>query len=75
MTVPAKKSPRTAKAPAAELPYKVICISIYNTDLEALDRKVAELKERGFRKANRSLVIRMAMNDFDPETVEIPEVQ
>lgn len=78
MTVPAK-SPRTAKPKPGpkptELPYKVICISIYNEDLEAIDLKVAALKARGFRKANRSLVIRLAMKAFEPGAIEIPEVQ
>lgn len=84
MTVPAKppritRPPRQAQMPPrnkpAELPYKVICISIYNEDLEAIDLKVAALKARGFRKANRSLVIRLAMKAFEPGSIEIPEVQ
>lgn len=45
--------------------YKVLCISIYTTDLAELDRKVAELKRRGFTKANRSAVIRLALDQMD----------
>jgi hypothetical protein len=64
----AKKS--TKKAPK-ERPdhYKVICISMYNDDLALLDRVVKELKKRGFTKANRSAVLRAAMQQFDPSKV------
>ncbi|MCA9583551.1 MAG: hypothetical protein KC416_17250, partial [Myxococcales bacterium] len=37
-----------------ELPYKVICISLYKEDLARLDTKVASLKGSGHRKMNRS---------------------
>lgn len=49
--------------------YKVICISLYNDDLAQLDRVVKELKKRGFTKANRSAVLRAAMQQFDPSKV------
>ena len=45
--------------------YKVICISLYTDDLERLDESVAELKRRGFTKANRSAVIRFALDQMD----------
>ncbi len=45
--------------------YKVICISIYLRDLDELDRKVAELKELGFTRANRSALIRHALDKVD----------
>ena len=41
--------------------YKVICISMYTRDLEELDAKVAELKRRGWTKANKSQLIRLAL--------------
>jgi|LNFM01.1.fsa_nt_gb hypothetical protein len=66
----ARKSSK--KAPTAkERPdhYKVICISFYNEDLASLDRVVKELKKRGFTKANRSAVLRAAMQQFDPNKV------
>lgn len=72
---PPTPKPKRAKPVKAELTYKVICISIYNKDLEHLDRKVDELKARGYHKASRSLVIRLAMSEFDPKAIEIPEVQ
>jgi len=45
--------------------YKVICISIYTQDLERLDEVVRELKRRGFTKANRSAVLRVAVEQLD----------
>jgi hypothetical protein len=70
---PAKQSepegPR--KHPGKERPehYKVICISMYNEDLALLDEVVRKLKERGFTRANRSAVLRAAMQQFDPSKV------
>jgi hypothetical protein len=49
--------------------YKVICISLYNDDLEALDRMVDGLKARGLTKANRSALIRYALAQVDLEQV------
>lgn len=45
--------------------YKVICISMYTKDLELADVMIAELKARGYTKANRSMVIRLAMAHLD----------
>ena len=45
--------------------YKVICISLYNDDLQRLDAMVDELKQRGFTKANRSALIRFALEQVD----------
>ena len=45
--------------------YKVICISLYNEDLERLDGAVRELKRRGYTKASRSSVLRAAMLQVD----------
>jgi hypothetical protein len=42
--------------------YKVICISMYTDALERLDTMVQELKSRGYTKANRSALIRHAIN-------------
>lgn len=49
--------------------YKVICISFYIEDLARLDDLVRELKRRGFTKANRSAVLRAAVEQFDPSRV------
>lgn len=54
-----------AKADKDALHYKVICISLYNEDLARLDQMVDQLKERGFTKANRSALIRAALDQVD----------
>lgn len=51
-------------------PYKVICISLYRTDLDDIDAKVAELKRRGWTKANRSHLIRLALSRLDESALE-----
>ena len=42
--------------------YKVICISMYTDALGRLDDMVRELKSRGYTKANRSALIRHALD-------------
>lgn len=61
--------PRTGKAAAKPEHYKVICISLYNSDLEQLDAMVEKLKARGLTKANRSALIRYALEQVDLEKV------
>lgn len=53
--------------------YKVICISMYTRDVTELAAKVRRLKERGWTKASKSQLIRMALARLDVETLEIPE--
>ncbi len=45
--------------------YKLVCISLYNEDIELLESLVAELKRRGHTKANKSQVIRAALDQID----------
>jgi hypothetical protein len=45
--------------------YKVVCISLYNQDIEHLEEMVAELKRRGHTKANKSQLIRAALAQVD----------
>ena len=52
--------------------YKVICISMYTRDLEELDAKVAELKRRGWTKANKSQLIRLALSQIDLDKLGTP---
>ena len=52
--------------------YKVICISMYTQDLEELDAKVAELKRRGWTKANKSQLIRLALTQIDLDKLPTP---
>ena len=49
--------------------YKVICISMYTKDLEQLDELVEKLKTRGLTKANRSALIRVALEQLDIDKV------
>jgi hypothetical protein len=49
--------------------YKVICISMYTKDLERLDELVEQLKGRGITKANRSALIRVALEQLDLDKV------
>jgi hypothetical protein len=49
--------------------YKVICISMYTKDLERLDSLVKQLKKRGLTKANRSALIRAALEQVDLDRV------
>jgi len=49
--------------------YKVICISMYTKDLDRLDELVDELKGRGITKANRSALIRVALEQLDLDKV------
>jgi hypothetical protein len=65
------KAPRAGKAPRPTH-YKVICISMYTQDLEDLDAKVAELKRRGWTKANKSQLIRLALSQIDIDKLSTP---
>jgi hypothetical protein len=64
-------SARRAKPPRPTH-YKVICISMYTRDLEDLDAKVAELKRRGWTKANKSQLIRLALSQIDIDKLPTP---
>jgi hypothetical protein len=52
--------------------YKVICISMYTRDIEELEAKVAELKRRGFPKASKSQLIRLALSQIDLDKLANP---
>lgn len=62
----AKPLTRPAEKPTH---YKVICISMYTKDLKRLDDMVDSLKARGMTKANRSALIRYALNGVDLDSV------
>jgi len=49
--------------------YKVICISMYTKDLDQLDVLVEELKARGITRANRSALIRAALEQLDIDKI------
>jgi hypothetical protein len=63
--------PRVQEKPHSPKPthYKVICISLYNDDIEHLDQMVDALKARGLTKANRSALIRHALAQVDLDKV------
>jgi hypothetical protein len=68
-------APKTAKrASTGPRPthYKVICISMYTRDIEELEAKVAELKRRGWTKANKSQLIRLALSQIDLDKLGTP---
>ena len=63
---------REARGPDKPTHYKVICISMYTRDLEELEAKVAELKRRGWTKANKSQLIRLALAQIDLDKLPKP---
>jgi hypothetical protein len=67
----AKSAPGGAVTRGGEKPshYKVICISMYTKDLDRLDEMVDELKSKGLTKANRSALIRAALDQVDLDKV------
>jgi hypothetical protein len=66
---PLAPGPRLRKTVPKPAHYKVICISLYTQDLERLDGLVDELKSRGLTKANRSALIRVALDQLDLDKV------
>ena len=56
---------RKASVAAKPKHYKIVSISLYNEDIERLDTIVQELKARGHTKANKSQVIRRALEQLD----------
>jgi hypothetical protein len=63
---------RASKGQPRPTHYKIICISMYTRDLEELDAKVAELKRRGWTKANKSQLIRLALSQLDLDKLTTP---
>jgi hypothetical protein len=63
--------PRAKTLASSERPthYKVICISLYTDDLSKLDAMVDALKARGLTKANRSALIRHALDQVELDKV------
>lgn len=62
---------RERARPPAEKPkhYKVVSISLYQKDIEQLEAMVAELKRRGHTKANKSQLIRFALDTVNLDDV------
>ncbi len=66
---PVEPRARARRPEAKPQHYKVICISLYTRDLDRLDGLVDELKSRGLTKANRSALIRAALDQVDLDKV------
>jgi hypothetical protein len=66
---PAPRGGRASRPETKPAHYKVICISLYTQDLDRLDGMVGELKTRGLTKANRSALIRAALDQIDLDKV------
>ncbi len=64
---PAPATAERAARPKAPKPthYKIVCISLYTEDIDRLEALVAELKRRGHTKANKSQLIRAALDQVD----------
>jgi hypothetical protein len=65
-------APGKKDGPARPTHYKVICISMYTKDIEELEAKVHELKRRGWTKANKSHLIRLALSQLDLDKLPTP---
>ena len=50
--------------------YRVLCVSLYTRDIAALDALVRRMKAEGWRKANRSHLIRLALAHLDEDTIQ-----
>lgn len=64
-----EEAPGTAGKKVKPTHYKIVCISLYVEDIARLDSLVAELKRRGHTKANKSQVIRAALEQIDLDKV------
>lgn len=60
---PTTASPRAEKEKPAH--YKIVCISLYNEDIARLESLVRAWKKMGHTKANKSQVIRVALEQLD----------
>jgi hypothetical protein len=61
--------PAQTKAKPKPTHYKIVCISLYTDDIERLERMVGTLKSRGHTKANKSQLIRAALDQVDLDKV------
>jgi hypothetical protein len=67
-------SRRATKGQPRPTHYKIICISMYNSDLERLDRDVAELRGRGLTQMSKSRLIRIALAQLDLDLIVAREI-
>lgn len=50
--------------------YRVVCFSLYTQDIARLDALVAEMKRRGWTKASKSALIRLALAKLGEITLD-----
>ena len=62
---PLRREAPSAAAKPKPTHYKIVCISLYTEDIERLEELVGELKKRGHTKANKSALIRYALDSVD----------
>ena len=66
----AEKTGRLLREKAAKPDhYKIVSISLYNEDIDRLNMMVDELKRRGHFKANKSMLIRHALEQIDLDQI------
>lgn len=65
----AEPAPIAEAKPDKPTHYKIVCISLYTSDIEDLDAKVDELKRRGLTKMSRSQLIRIALRRLNLDDV------
>ena len=66
---PGTSTSRSAPQKPKPTHYKIVCISLYTDDIDRLEKLVAELKRRGHTKANKSQLIRAALDQVDLDKV------
>lgn len=62
---PKTRARKKARGKAAPAHYRIVSISLYNEDIDRIDALVSALKEAGHSKANRSALIRYAIDTVD----------
>ena len=73
MTEPTTDPPAEQSTPTKH--YKLVCISMYTNDIAQLDAKVAELKRRGWPRASKSQLVRIALAQLDIDTLDLDRVR
>ena len=74
MTTPENNEPDVdvtleIRTPKSDLPYKVVAISTYKSDLAELDAMVERCQAAGVRRMNRSRLLRIAIKRLDLDAV------
>jgi len=61
-TIRKRRRSRTQRKKIKPSHYKLVCISLYQDDIAKLENHVRLLKGKGFTRANKSMVIRFAID-------------